>query len=480
MNTKLLSSSLLATTTRRSLGLGLAALTAFGTLACDTETEEDLRDLEEAYAGEESGDVEPADGEDLELVAEADAQSHAVISASQYGTALQLTERPHTSTHKMIEVRDPDYNLLASLAVAIDGGAVFWTGTNGDDALYAATLETPIIAQGLGGNDTISGGYGDDFIDGGDGNDSLNGRWGKDTLVGGAGQDVIFGGEHADTIEGGSGADDITAGSGHDFVTGGMGNDILRGGPGDDILQGGQGSDDVRGGSDDDLLFGHVIDDGNDGDDDTLDGGSEDTDIAIAHGGDTYVDAAAPNAPFYASRLFCHLFDGENIGMQSLDSGDYVSAANNGSSRAAVYLKTAGDLRNSEQFRVDCADDHPRLIWRRVGYGYGHAFAGATFGAWATNEVIDGVFAGPNENTEDDLEFIRDTLDQFLFGSVDSAVDNPKGSRTLPRYDAETSAWAFGSDAVPGVWTLGSTYITYETGAIGNDSLFDVEVAEGW
>lgn len=54
--------------------------------------------------------------------------------------------------------------------------------------------------QGLGGNDTLTGGNGNDRLEGGDGNDTLNGGAGDDVLFGGPGQDTLTGGTGADTF----------------------------------------------------------------------------------------------------------------------------------------------------------------------------------------------------------------------------------------------------------------------------------------
>jgi len=147
---------------------------------------------------------------------------------------------------------------------------------------------------GMGGNDTLIGGYYTTTLDGGDGNDFLDAR-NSFTFVeieGGAGDDTIyaslkdicdaFGGDGNDTIysygfaSGGAGNDTIImsynpfgdpvygddgedyivaadsadnwmfGGTGSDVITGGTGNETLVGGLGIDTLTGGAGADTFR------------------------------------------------------------------------------------------------------------------------------------------------------------------------------------------------------------------------------------------
>jgi Ca2+-binding RTX toxin-like protein len=70
-------------------------------------------------------------------------------------------------------------------------------GTDGSNRLEV--LENAIV-QGLGGNDTITGGTGPDSIDGGAGNDTISGNEGNDTLDGGSGTDTMDGGVGNDTL----------------------------------------------------------------------------------------------------------------------------------------------------------------------------------------------------------------------------------------------------------------------------------------
>ena len=171
-----------------------------------------------------------------------------------------------------------------------------------------------ILLQGLGNNDTITGGlgndslaglFGNDTLDGAAGDDDLNGTQGIDTMIGGPGNDVlraVFGddthipGPGDDTVFGtsaerdtvsysgaagpvevrlaqfeatgegtdelfnvdnviGSGfGDEISGDNRRNFLNGRGGNDVLQGAQENDSLLPGPGTDDVRGGSEVDTV----------------------------------------------------------------------------------------------------------------------------------------------------------------------------------------------------------------------------------
>ncbi len=175
--------------------------------------------------------------------------------------------------------------------------AVF-TGTVGNDTLPAAGQDNSgnDVFNGLGGDDSLSGGAGNDTIQGDDGNDTLDGGTGSDILIGGDGNDLYRVDTQSDQVIENSGAgtgtdtlssavsfalasgqavEVITAASGgglslagNEFaqtITGGAGNDVLDGGVDSsdnanppvftavvDSLAGGLGNDVyiVRGGAD--------------------------------------------------------------------------------------------------------------------------------------------------------------------------------------------------------------------------------------
>ena len=100
--------------------------------------------------------------------------------------------------------------------------------TDGSDAFFGDATDE--IADGLGGQDSLSGGGGDDTLIGGDGNDTLEGGAGSDTLDGGAGNDTIydFGGDTT-TISGGDGDNFFTISMSAGTINGGSGVDLFIG-----------------------------------------------------------------------------------------------------------------------------------------------------------------------------------------------------------------------------------------------------------
>jgi Ca2+-binding RTX toxin-like protein len=102
-----------------------------------------------------------------------------------------------------------------------------------------------LTVNGLGGNDTLSGGVGLAAlirltVDGGDQNDTINGGNGADVLLGGAGNDTVDGNGGNDTAFQGDGNDTFVwdPGDGSDIVEGQSGVDTLlfNGAPGAEIF----------------------------------------------------------------------------------------------------------------------------------------------------------------------------------------------------------------------------------------------------
>jgi len=98
------------------------------------------------------------------------------------------------------------------------------TATDGNDVIV---LGVGGEANGLKGNDSITGSSADDTLFGGAGNDTLNGGAGFDLLRGGLGDDVLLGGAGNDTLRGAEGNDTITGGTGQDTIYGGDGADTI-------------------------------------------------------------------------------------------------------------------------------------------------------------------------------------------------------------------------------------------------------------
>ena len=134
---------------------------------------------------------------------------------------------------------------------------------NGQQYLFHADQVKHILANGMGGNDSIAvdesngpvnvrmdliGGMGHDTLIGGDNNDRIYGDWGCDSMCGGGGADVICGGGGADSISGDEGDDKLEGGLGNDSLDGGAGDDRLFGQEGNDCLTDAKGTDSLFGG----------------------------------------------------------------------------------------------------------------------------------------------------------------------------------------------------------------------------------------
>ncbi|MFV0513768.1 MAG: beta strand repeat-containing protein [Jhaorihella sp.] len=144
---------------------------------------------------------------------------------------------------------------------------------------------------GEGGDDILLGGEGDDTISGGAGDDEIWGEAGNDRLDGGAGTDLVrylnpaaavsadlgtgmvadgLGGTDTlsgiENLHGSDFGDDVTGSSAGNLLSGFGGSDTLRGNGGNDTILGGVGDDDIAGGDGDDELWGEAGTD-------TIDGG---------------------------------------------------------------------------------------------------------------------------------------------------------------------------------------------------------------
>jgi Ca2+-binding RTX toxin-like protein len=111
--------------------------------------------------------------------------------------------------------------------------------------------------HGLGGNDTIDGGYNTDQLFGGGGDDIIRGDHIGNIVV-------PAGFSQADTIGGGQGNDQLFGQLGNDVIHGGSGGDYLDGGDGDDVLYAdydtgvfADGLDTLRGGNGNDVYIVH-------------------------------------------------------------------------------------------------------------------------------------------------------------------------------------------------------------------------------
>jgi hemolysin type calcium-binding protein len=161
-------------------------------------------------------------------------------------------------------------------------GMTINAGGGPSDSVTGSPLADSINAQqsaagqfavlfGLGGNDTIRGGWGTQSsssahssVDGGAGNDTILADGGDVYVLAGAGNDsvnvhlawaaVVFGESGDDTIVGPDGTGCFTTTDCGGSLLGGDGNDVLTGGPGHDDVEGGPGTDEMHAGAGDDLL----------------------------------------------------------------------------------------------------------------------------------------------------------------------------------------------------------------------------------
>lgn len=127
------------------------------------------------------------------------------------------------------------FDLLSATAITlnitgVNAGSASWGGNtstfSGIEVLaltaqadtYTNSTATGLSADGLGGNDTLTGGTGSDTLLGGADNDSLDGGNGADKLDGGTGNDTLNGGAGNDTLIGGAGADVLNGGADTDVA----------------------------------------------------------------------------------------------------------------------------------------------------------------------------------------------------------------------------------------------------------------------
>lgn len=117
----------------------------------------------------------------------------------------------------------------------VPGQYAFFEVNNQDNYLDARSLDVPVTADLMDGNDrfygtayddTVIGGFGNDVLDGYAGNDTFYGGYGVDSIGGGAGEDRIFGGADNDSLRGEDGNDLLVGEEGDDFLSGDQGDDV--------------------------------------------------------------------------------------------------------------------------------------------------------------------------------------------------------------------------------------------------------------
>ena len=209
-------------------------------------------------------------------------------------------------------------------------------GTAGADDILAGVFGDLNVGNnysGLGGNDTLAGGYLADVLNGGEGDDAIYGNDGSDRITdssgsnglwGDAGDDIIYAAGENNTIDGGTGDDSISFSFGDVTAYGGLGDDYLSiysatflayGGSGDDEIRISSGSSgEINAGAGDDYIAvdnSTAVIDGGQGDDvvsilNTADrrvefrGGAGDDVLIASAGQDTFYGDAGDDTVNYA------------------------------------------------------------------------------------------------------------------------------------------------------------------------------------
>lgn len=425
-------------TSRRALGLSLAALTGLGLFGCD-----------DAMTGEELRELEASEDEDaMTTGADFDPEQDLVDDAAPMADSLEFHAEDYgdlrlEQSGSTLKVYSDD-QLVEQLSLS-GVSKLFWYGTSGADDFDARDVSIKIRAEGFEGGDRILTGSG------------------HDAIYGGMGDDMIGSFSGNDYIEGNQGDDYIEAGAGDDHVLGGDQEDEIRGGTGSDVIEGGAHRDLIEGNEGDDFIFPQRIHVPDSQYVDKIHGG-DGVDYAYGVADDDKIDAWGINARAHDPDLFCRLFDGKYITIRSKGNGEYVSAGNNQTDYIGIYLHTEPTVGPSEKFFVSCWNGGTKLVWRRPGYGLGTVWAGSMGDEYGTNEIPNGVFAGPNG--ESDLPNLSHHFDAlvmyFLHHSLEDALDSGYGSINMPFYDPVSATWTFASPYANGPWEVGS-HITYDT-----------------
>jgi Ca2+-binding RTX toxin-like protein len=146
------------------------------------------------------------------------------------------------------ELENLESRRLLAASVALNGGVLSITGTDGPDTVFVTQAHGKInvIVAGPGGSvqtfnkanvKTI-------FFDGRAGDDIfVNLTNVRAIALGGDGNDILVGGRNNDILIGGAGNDILIGGRGNDFLEGDAGDDVLMGGPGNDMEFGEDGND---------------------------------------------------------------------------------------------------------------------------------------------------------------------------------------------------------------------------------------------
>jgi len=303
-------------------------------------------------------------------------------------------------------------------------------------------FDIPVVFNGDGDDDKLTGGIVNDILRGGDDKDTINAGRGNDDVIGGNGDDELIGDKGFDVIIGdvgtiddnvppvngrtgdpagtdttvaglaGTGADYVDAGLDNDHVWGVGGNDNLGGGLSDtttmdlaDRIHGGDGDDTIDGGDGGDRLFGDAGQDNiiGSGGDDRIEGGNE---TAVLNDiGDNLLGSAG------ADRIF-----GED-GQDNVIGGDGADPELRGGAHNDVMLGDNGIVFRAEPGAGTNPSRHNDTVQIDPGADGGDNMHGDTGNDWLFGQ-------GGGDTMECEGGEVEDGAGA---GSCDDAVDNGGG-----------------------------------------------------
>lgn len=333
------------------------------------------------------------------------------------GTAFQSTASLWAKSHIEWWLTDPFFSIpggnyrneagqmLALIAqdagVRFDGGAgsdVFDPASHYavflDNFFGNGTQESPVLANGFGGDDVMRGGANNDTLYGGLGNDHLDGgSRGRDRLYGGKGNDTLEASNKPGAVPGGGFGNALYGGQGDDLLNGGTARDSLFGGDDNDTIYGNSGADLVFGGNGDNWLYGENGNDlieGGSGLDMIYGGTGDDTLSTFGDLGELFGGAGRDAVTGGQGRDVLH----GDAGADTLTGNDGADTLYGGAGRDSLYGGDGDDLLIEEQSSLHAADRN--RLYGGAGNDTLHAGSGqdSLYGGANADELI--AHAGEN------------------------------------------------------------------------------------